>query len=66
MRIYPVVSNVVKVELENGTIFELHEGDGGLSIKVLDGKLVAKKLNLDTLELDEIWSGSSITLAEPK
>ena len=66
MRIYPVVSNIVKVELENGTIFELYEGNGGLSIKVLDGELVAKELNLSSLELDEIWRGSSITLTEPR
>ena len=64
MRIYPVVSNVVKVELEDGTIFELYEGDGGLSIKVLDGKLVVKQLNINSLELDEIWRGASITLGE--
>ncbi len=61
MRIYPVVSNVVKVELEDGTLFELYEGDG-LSVKVMNGTLVIKELNLKTIGLDEIWRGHSVTL----
>ena len=64
MRIYPVVSNVVKVELEDGTVFELYEGgQKGLDIKVLDGIMTASELNVKTLGFDEVWKGSSINLA---
>lgn len=63
MRIYPVVSNVVKIELEDGTLFELYEGDRGLDIKALQGMLVLSELNTKTLSHDEIWRGGYINLA---
>lgn len=64
MRIYPVVSNVVRVELQDGTIFELYEGgQKGLDIKVLDNTMIASELNVKTLGFDEVWKGGSINLA---
>jgi len=67
MKIYPVVSNVIQVELKDGTLFELYEGDvEGLSIKALNGTLVAKELNVKTLGFDIVWGGHSISLTEVK
>ena len=62
MKIYPVVSNEIQVELKDGTLFELHEGNEGLSIRVLNATLIVRKLNLNTYQLDEVWRGSSINL----
>ena len=65
MRIYPVVSNAIQIELEDGTLFELYEGGiKGLDIKVLNGTLVASELNVETLGYDEVWKGLSIKLVE--
>ena len=57
MRIYPVVSNVINVELEDGSLFELHEGTSGLDIRVLNGITVVRELDLKT-----IWRGLFINL----
>ena len=62
MKIYPVVSNVVNIELEDGSLFELHEGTNGLSIKTLKGELTARELNVMTLGFDMVWRGSTINL----
>ncbi len=62
MKIYPVVSNEIQVELEDGTLFELHEGNEGLSIRVSNAALIVRKLNPNTLKLDEVWKGHSINL----
>ena len=64
MRIYPVVSNAINIELEDGTIFELYEGTKGLDIKVLNGVLVVGALNVASFGFDEVWRGSSIHLTE--
>ena len=67
MKIYPVVSNVIRIELENGALFELYEGcETGLDIKALNGSLVARELNTATVSLDEVWRGQSINLTEEK
>ena len=62
MKIYPVVSNEIQVELEDGTLFELHEGNEGLSIRVLYAALIVRKLNPNTAGLDEVLRGYSINL----
>lgn len=62
MKIYPIVSNAIRVELEDGMLFELHEGNRGLDIKALNGKLVASELNVKTISFDEVWRGSTILL----
>ena len=64
MRIYPVVSNEIKVELEDGTLFELHEGTRGLSIMIRNYALVVSTLNAATYEQDEVWKGYSINLTK--
>jgi len=67
MKIYPVVSNVIQVELKDGTLFELYEGGvEGLNIKALNGTLIAKELNVKTAGLDVVWEGHSISLTEVK
>ena len=66
MRIYPVSGNVIRVELEDGTVFELYEGGmEGLDIKVLNStKMIASELNVKTFKHDEVWRGSSIKLVK--
>lgn len=66
MRVYPVVSNVINVELKDGSMFSLYEGVEGLDIKSLNGKLVLRELNVKTLGLDEVWKGSTINLTEER
>ena len=64
MKIYPVVSNVIRIELQDGELFELYEGKRGLDIKALNGTLVAKELNVATLGFNEVWKGQSVNLTE--
>ncbi len=66
MRIYPVVSNEVNIELEDGTLFNIHEGREGLAITALEGTLIIRSLNVDTIELDEVWRGKCINLVGTK
>lgn len=62
MRIYPVMSNSIRVELDDGTLFELREGNHGLNIEALNGTLVASELNVETIGFDEVWRGSELQL----
>ena len=64
MKIYPVASNQIRIELEDGELFEKHEGRDGLSITALNGTLIAKELNVATISLVEVWRGQSVTLVE--
>lgn len=62
MKIFPVVSNEIRIELEDGTTFELHEGLEGIAVKALSGVLVAKELNVSDASLIEVWRGQTVTL----
>lgn len=64
MKIYPIVSNQIHIELEDGERFEIHEGREGLSIKALNGTLIGKELNPTDASLDEVWRGKTIHLME--
>ncbi len=62
MKIFPVVSNEIRIELEDGTTFELHEGSEGITVKALSDVLVAKELNVSNASLIEVWRGQTVTL----
>ena len=66
MRIYPVSSNVIKVELVDGTMFELYEGGTeGLEISLSNSTgMIASELNVKTINFDGVWKGHTIRLVE--
>ena len=63
IKIYPIVSNVIEIELAGGSIFRLREDADGLNVQALNGGLVASEYNGSTLGLDEVWRGKYINLA---
>ena len=68
MKIYPVVSNSIKIETENGDKFEItEEGNGGrLHIRAVDGYVTVNRLNVETVRWDEISTEYSITITKVK
>ena len=64
MKIYPVVSNAIKIELGDGTTFELTEDSKGmLHICAIGGYVAVKRLNVETISWDTAFVELSVTIA---
>ena len=67
MKIYPVVSNAIKikVELSNGSMFELTEdGKDSLHIGAIGGDTTVSTLNLETIEWEAVLTEMSVSITK--